>query len=109
ILDETKKFGFYSTPPLETPSDSRSPSGLYNRSNLFNPKHADTQVDPGRLAFGQERMLVTPLQMARGAASIASGGKEPVPRLVKEVRAPGGGVIARLRPHVWKQATKPKT
>jgi peptidoglycan glycosyltransferase len=109
ILDETKKFGFYSTPPLETPSDSRSPSGLYNRSNLFNPRHANTQVDPGRLAFGQERMLVTPLQMALVAAAIANGGKVPTPRLVKEVRAPGGGVIAKLRPHVWKQATKPKT
>jgi peptidoglycan glycosyltransferase len=109
ILDETKKFGFYSTPPLETPSDARSPSGLYNRGNLFNPKHPNTAVDPGRLAFGQERMLVTPLQMALVAATIANGGKEPVPRLVKEVRAPGGGVIAKLHPHVWKQATKPQT
>ena len=109
ILDEAKKFGFYSTPPLETPSDARSPSGLYNRSNLFDPRHADTQVDPGRLAFGQERMLVTPLQMALVAAAIANGGKEPVPRLVKEVRAPGGGLISKLHPHTWKQATKPQT
>jgi peptidoglycan glycosyltransferase len=54
-------------------------------------------------------MLVTPLQMALVAATIANGGREPEPRLVKEVRSPGGGVIARLRPHVWKQATKPQT
>src|SRR5206468_1405271 len=64
VLDESKKFGFYSTPPLETPTDARSPSGLYNGTNLFNPRNANNQVDPGRLAFGQERMLVTPLQMA---------------------------------------------
>src|SRR5262249_4609866 len=94
VLDESKKFGFYSTPPLETPSDARSPSGLYKGSNLFDPKDANSQVDPGRLAFGQERMLVTPLQMALVAAAIANKGKVPTPRLVKEVRAPGGGAIA---------------
>jgi len=109
ILDEAKKFGFYSVPPLETPSDARSASGLYNGSNLFDPKHADTEVDPGRLAFGQERMLVTPLQMALVAATIANGGKTPVPHLVKEVEKPGGGVILKVHPHTWKRATKPQT
>jgi penicillin-binding protein A len=109
ILDEAKKFGFYSTPPLETPSDARSPSGLYDHGKLYDPRHPETQVDPGRLAFGQERMLVTPLQMALVAATIANGGKEMVPRVVKEVRAPGGGLISKLHPHVWKHATKPAT
>ena len=33
-----------------------------------------TQVDPGRLAFGQEHLLVTPLQMALVAAGVANGG-----------------------------------
>ncbi len=109
ILDEAKKFGFYSVPPLETPSDARSPSGLYSGTNLFDPKHPDTQVDPGRLAFGQERMLVTPLQMALVAATIANGGATPRPTLIKEVQSPGGGVVTRLHPHTWKQATKPET
>ena len=39
----------------------------YNNGRLFYPKN-DYQVDPGRLAFGQERMLVTPIQMAMVAA-----------------------------------------
>jgi peptidoglycan glycosyltransferase len=109
ILDETKKFGFYSVPPLETPSDARSPSGLYNGTNLFNPRHPDTAVDPGRLAFGQERMLVTPLQMALVAATIANGGNTPRPTLIKRVETPGGSVVTRLHPHVWKHAVKPAT
>jgi peptidoglycan glycosyltransferase len=109
ILDETKKFGFYAVPPLETPSDARSPSGLYNRTSLFNPKHPDTDVDPGRLAFGQERMLVTPLQMALVAATIAHGGTTPRPTLIKRVETPGGSVVTRLHPHVWKHALKPAT
>ena len=30
IIEEAKKFGFYKLPPLETPKDARSASGLYN-------------------------------------------------------------------------------
>jgi peptidoglycan glycosyltransferase len=110
VLQEAKKFGFYSVPPLETPSDARSATGLYTdrTHNLFFPRN-DSDVDPGRLAFGQERMLVTPLQMALVAATIANKGKTPLPRLVKEVRSPGGGVVAKLHPRVWRQATKPST
>ncbi len=63
ILEYAKRFGFYDKPPLETPANERAASGLYAHGRLFRPKH-DYQVDPGRLAFGQERMLVTPLQMA---------------------------------------------
>ena len=73
ILAEAKKFGFYSVPPLETPADARSASGLYANGKLFDPKTAAqlSQVDPGRLAFGQDRMLATPLQMALVAAAVA--------------------------------------
>jgi peptidoglycan glycosyltransferase len=109
VLEEAKKFGLYSVPPLETPSDARSASGLYSHGNLWWPKQPQYQVDPGRLAFGQERMLVTPLQMALVAAAISNGGKVPVPRLVKEVQSPGGGVVTQLHPHTWRQATKPQT
>ncbi len=69
ILNHAKNFGFYSVPPLETPVNERAISGLYNKGKLFFPKN-DFQVDPGRLAFGQERMQVTPLQMAMVAAAI---------------------------------------
>ncbi|MBA3402234.1 MAG: hypothetical protein H0U05_09650, partial [Actinobacteria bacterium] len=59
ILDTAKRFGFYERPPLETPTDERAPSGLYQRRQLYYPKQ-DPDVDAGRMAFGQERMLVTP-------------------------------------------------
>src|SRR5581483_2669846 len=57
ILDYAKRFGFYSTPGLELPLDEQQASGLYDHHPLFFPKH-DYQVDPGRLAFGQERLGV---------------------------------------------------
>ena len=74
VLDYAKRFGFYSLPPLETPEGERVASGLYDHGRLFDPKHPDTQVDPGRLAFGQERLAVTPLQMAMVAATIGNHG-----------------------------------
>ena len=73
LVDYAKRFGFYSIPPLETPANERAPSGLYKGTKLFDPQE-DSDVDPGRFAFGQERLLVTPLQMAMVAATIANNG-----------------------------------
>ena len=98
VLDYAKRFGFYSLPPLELPESERVASGLYNRGRLFDPKHPDTQVDPGRLAFGQERLAVTPLQMAMVAAAIGNHGAEMRPPIVERIVSPGGKTITHLQP-----------
>jgi peptidoglycan glycosyltransferase len=113
ILDQAKKFGFYSTPPLETPPDERRTSGLYNcdkhgKCRLFYPQH-DYQVDPGRLAFGQERLQVTPLQMAMVAAGVANGGVVMKPYVVDRIVKPGGGTLVRTHPKELGRAVSPKT
>jgi penicillin-binding protein A len=113
ILDQAKKFGFYSTPPLETPPEERRTSGLYNcdkrgRCRLFFPQH-DYQVDPGRLAFGQERLQVTPLQMAMVAAAIGNGGVVMKPYVVDRIVKPGGGTLVRTHPQELGRAISPKT
>ena len=109
VLNGAKRFGFYEDPPLETPSNERTPSGLYNRGRLFDPKDPATQVDPGRLAFGQERMLATPLQMAMVAAGVANHGVVMRPYVVGRVTAPGGGGVTRAHPHKYKRAMKTST
>jgi penicillin-binding protein A len=109
ILGASKQFGFYEDPPLETPGNERSPSGLYNRGKLFYPSNPATQVDPGRLAFGQERMLTTPLQMAMVAAGVANSGVVMRPYVVGRVTGPGGGVISRTHPHKFKRAMRTST
>ena len=109
ILDQAKKFGFYSRPPIELPSSEVAASGLYDfrRHALFDDA---SKVDPGRLAFGQERMLTTPLQMALVAAAVANNGVEMEPHLLKKVTAPGSGnTLVRVRPQVWKRPMKPST
>ena len=98
ILDYAKRFGFYSLPPLELPESERVESGLYDHGRLFDPKHPDTQVDPGRLAFGQERMLATPLQMAMVAATVGNGGVVPKPYVVQKIVAHDGKTITHLQP-----------
>jgi peptidoglycan glycosyltransferase len=111
ILEEAKKFGFYQSPPLETPSDEISPSGTYLKGKLFDPSTAAgySQIDPGRTAFGQDKLLVTPLQMALVASAVANGGVIMQPTLVKQITSPSGSVVQKLHPHVWRVATKPST
>jgi peptidoglycan glycosyltransferase len=108
ILDYARRFGFYSVPPLETPVNERAASGLYQRGRLFSPKN-NFQVDPGRLAFGQERLLVTPLQLAMVAATIANGGIVMRPYVVERVVGPDRHTVARTRPQDLGRAIKPET
>jgi penicillin-binding protein A len=98
ILEQALRFGFYAPPSLETPVDERRASGVYQRGRLFFPKH-DNEVDPGRLAFGQERLLVSPLQMAMVAGAIGNGGVEMKPFAVSRIVSPSGSTILRTEPH----------
>jgi penicillin-binding protein A len=113
ILDYSRKFGFYSTPPLDTPANQRVPSGLYHvvkgRSVLWFPKDPVTQVDPGRLAFGQFNMVVTPLQMALVASTIANDGVLPRPYIVDRVLGHDGSLVERSRPSNLGRAIKSQT
>ena len=99
VLNYAKRFGFYELPPLETPENERVASGLYNHGQLFFPPHPETQVDPGRLAFGQERLQVTPLQMAMVASTVANNGVLMRPYVVQKVVSPDGKTIVRTKPH----------
>jgi peptidoglycan glycosyltransferase len=108
LLDYAKKFGFYQEPPLETPSSERIASGLYDHGKLFRP-HDPNQVDPGRFAFGQERLQVTPLQMAMVVAGIANGGTVMRPYVVDKITAPGGSTVFTTHPHAFSRAVSPET
>jgi penicillin-binding protein A len=108
VLDYTQRFGFYEEPPIELPTEEVTPSGLYRNNRLFLPKDPN-EVDPGRLAFGQERLQVTPLQMALVAAGVANGGLVMEPTLVDRIVAPDGKVIQRGTPEDWRRAVSART
>jgi penicillin-binding protein A len=108
IVAKAKEFGLYSKPPIELPSNSVSESGEFDsKTGTFFTDAG--RMDPGRLAFGQDKLLVTPLQMALVAAAVANNGTIMVPHLVNRVTSPSGGTVVKIKPQVWKHAMKPST
>jgi peptidoglycan glycosyltransferase len=92
-----KRFGFYSKPPLDYPSSQMLASGEYGRNGqLLSPTSG--LIDVGRMAIGQDKLQVTPLQMAEVAATVANGGVRVAPRLTDRVVDPDGRVVERIAP-----------
>ena len=91
ILDYAKRFGFYDD-ARRSSSGRRAERRAVSTSGTSSSTRSDpaTQIDPGRLAFGQERLLVTPLQMAMVAGTIANSGELMRPHLVDQVRRARG-------------------
>lgn len=70
------------------------------------------EMDPVMLAWsavGQGKTLVTPLQMALVAATIANDGKTPRPYLVKNIRDFKGNLISQTEPRILRQAVDETT
>jgi peptidoglycan glycosyltransferase len=107
LMGYARRFGFYSKPPIDLPSDAVAASGLYEHGRLLSSKESDHR-DPGRTAFGQDKLLVTPLQMAMVAATVANGGKEMAPQLVGHIRRSDGSVV-RIKPQVLGHPIKTET
>jgi penicillin-binding protein A len=92
MAEYMKKFGFYEDPPMDYPDDQMLPSGEVGRTGrLLSPTSG--QIDVGRMGIGQDKLLVTPLQMATVAQTIANGGMRMKPRLVEKVVDPDGRTI----------------
>jgi peptidoglycan glycosyltransferase len=108
ILRTAERFGFYQRPPLETPPDERLPSGLYRNGDLWFPSR-NADVDAGRMAFGQERLLVTPLQMAMVAGGIGNAGILMKPYVVDRVVSPKGVTVRRTEPERIDRVVSPRT
>ena len=90
-----RRFGFNQKPPIDLPGDELTASGAYNsRGRLLGP---DDPVDIGRVGIGQERLQVTPLQMAMVAATVANGGVLMKPRIGDRFIRPDGRVASNVR------------
>lgn len=105
LLSYMERFGFGSVPPLDYPADQIRASGLYEGSRLLD---ADDPIDAGRTAIGQERLAVTPLQMAMVAAAVANGGELMRPAFVERVADPDGRVTDELDPKPYSRAMSPE-
>jgi peptidoglycan glycosyltransferase len=102
-----KRFGFYSTPPLDFPADEIAASGERVAHGLLSP--TSNLIDVGRMAIGQDKLAVTPLQMAMVAAAVANGGKLMRPHLTAKVLNQDGIPVQTITPSVYGRVMKPST
>jgi peptidoglycan glycosyltransferase len=91
-----KRFGFDRRPAIDLPGDELRASGVFSQGGKL--LDANDAIDIGRVAIGQERLQVTPLQMAMIAAAIANGGRLMRPHLVEKVTDRDGGTVRRIKP-----------
>ena len=107
LFEYMEKFGFNSTPPIDLPEDEVYKSGVYEETGSCWARN--DPVDLARLAIGQERLLVTPLQMAMVAAAVANRGKLMKPQIWSRVVEPDGSVAKRLEPSEYSEPISSKT
>jgi penicillin-binding protein A len=107
LFEYMERFGFNSTPAIDLPAEEVSKSGVYNEDEEL--LGANDPVDLARLAIGQERLVVTPLQMAEVAAAVANKGKLMKPQIWSRVIDPDGRVTKRLDPAEYSQPISAET
>jgi penicillin-binding protein A len=101
------RFGFDKKPQLDYPAEEMSASGEYLGPRLLQP--TSERVDLGRMGIGQDKLAVTPLQMAEVAAAVADGGTLMRPHLTARILDPDGRTVERVAPQVQSVVMKPST
>jgi peptidoglycan glycosyltransferase len=102
-----ERFGFDRKPQLDYPAQEMSASGEYRGGRIVAPTSA--QVDIGRMGIGQDKLEVTPLQMAEVAAAVANRGRLMVPHLTARVVDPEGRTAQTISPRAQSVVMKPST
>jgi peptidoglycan glycosyltransferase len=107
LFEYMERFGFNSTPAIDLPPDEVSKSGVFDEEGEL--LGAGDPVDLARVAIGQERLAVTPLQMAEVAAAVANEGRLMKPQIWSRVVDPDGRVTKRLDPSQYSQPISAET
>jgi penicillin-binding protein A len=108
MAEYMKRYGFYEDPPMDYPDGQMVPSGEYGpHGRVLSP--TSDQIDVGRMAIGQDKLLVTPLQMATVAQTVANGGLRMEPRLVEKIIDPDGRTIDEPLPQEAQRVMSQKT
>jgi peptidoglycan glycosyltransferase len=101
------RFGFGRKPELDYPKEQMSSSGEYRNGKLLAP--TSRFVDVGRMGIGQDKLAVTPLQMAEVAAAVANGGKLMKPHMTDRVVDVDGRTVTRVGAQEQSTVMKPST
>jgi penicillin-binding protein A len=100
------RLGFDEQVKVDLPSDERRASGEFVDGKLIRPTRG--VVDVGRMAIGQDKLNVTPLQMAMVASAVANGGKLMEPHLTDRIVDRDGRTVNRIQPREMSQVMSGK-
>ncbi len=98
FMDYARRFG------LEAPFPFDLPTSLSNVGSL-----PLSRVELANTAFGQGKLLVSPLLMAAAVATIANGGIMPQPFLVSDIVDPKGSLVEHRAPGPVRQVISPSS
>jgi penicillin-binding protein A len=101
------RLGFGRPVEVDLPRDERAASGERQRGKIIPATNG--AVDVGRMAIGQDKLTVTPLQMAMVAASVANGGKLMKPHLGDRIVDRDGRTVDRIEPEEMSDVMSPDT
>jgi penicillin-binding protein A len=102
-----ERFGFDRKPQLDYPADEMSSSGEYLGERVLAP--TSPRVDVGRMGIGQDKLAVTPLQMAEVAATVANHGTLMVPHLTQRIVDSEGRTVQSIGPRTQSVVMQPST
>jgi peptidoglycan glycosyltransferase len=102
-----ERFGFDRKPQLDYPAEEMSASGEHDGERIVAP--TSPAVDVGRLGIGQDKLEVTPLQMAEVASAVADHGRLMVPHLTQRIVDAEGRTVNTISPRVQSVVMKPST
>ena len=101
------RLGFGRPVEVDLPRDERAASGERLRGHIIPATNG--AVDVGRMAIGQDKLTVTPLQMAMVAASVANRGKLMKPHIGDRVVDRDGRTVRRIAPEEMSQVMSADT
>jgi penicillin-binding protein A len=101
LLDAAARLGFGNRIPFELPTSPSQVTGGGGPLDGFRD-----QVELANAAYGQAEVLVTPLQMALVASTVANDGLLMHPKLVDELHA-ADGTVTTFGPSTWSQVISP--
>ena len=102
-----RRFGFDRKPQLDYPAEQMSASGEHEGEAIVPP--TSPKVDVGRLGIGQDKLEVTPLQMAEVAAAVANHGRLMAPHMTARIVEAEGRTVKTISPRVQSVVMKPST
>jgi len=101
------RLGFGAPVEVDLPRDERAASGERRNGRII--PATSRFVDVGRMAIGQDKLTVTPLQMAMVASAVANGGKLMKPHLGDRIVDRDGRTVRRIQPEELSQVMAPTT